>query len=922
MGWIRDLLRLANPPISGYGELARLVLQHPDWPSDTRPQPRSLAALLSKLDRGIELEWLADREAVQRVLALTLGCSLDAVRAELSAHLPKEGGPTRRLRLHDLPYARPFDLMDEPLPPGIPAEVQSPASWSRSWWHAPPGSGRTLAGEWLQARGLAAFVSAPSWAEALPRLPTSGPVLVELERDIAGVEPGALPRSAICIAAPFPAPLAARSEWRLVPCPPLLDVLPELLDWIEARLPEDGAFDHLRALQWLRAPVADGSLPTLGALLGAAGLLDSLGLDQVGSRSLLELGKSHVNQRLEEAAQGGSPEAQWLKRHGFDVVVGLARRALTESEQPWGVARSADEWIALVPGEFKQGVDTEWVRWSLARAGGPTTVRHFEQALKEAPPGAYRIVRALVDARLLRQREAGGGLVIAPELIKHVAAAQAERELLRPGATLDWGEALLRPHAAPGVTAALFERVRQEDFALIEALLERDERDEPARVAALEAAFTCLGLALLCGVDVPVETLEAVWAEQLEQLVELPRQLPEPRLGGLGDDVARRAPLLHVDAWRLAALAISERLPEKSGAPHSVLRPWTAPHTHAALPSLLAAVYRLLVQLPESALDWALGAFALAGRLEQRGALDDFLNDRSPRTDVRALGSEPPDAAVRALLRPSAIARAVTRAKLSWPLVLGLGAQPCELAALERLCEQERIPWPRLAQTLWLAWSDAGAPENGTTLLGPESPHAALFWPHLPVLSFDAAWQRWAERAPHFPYAAFEKTQWACFVKHWCRELALTPPRWPLAHWRAAFAAIEQSWAAHAFDESDLLRGAPPGASELLEVLWRRFPAWLGELVAAALMLANPAGLSLLLAAAPPAETRALVATLTAELGKRSAGSAAIDVARAWLRRQVVARGAGWRDAYALLGELELKSNRAERARGASRGGE
>src|ERR1700754_2950192 len=119
MGWIRDLLRLANPPISGYGELARLVLQHPDWPSDTRPQPRSLAALLSKLDRGIELEWLADREAVQHVLALTLGCSLGALRAELSTQVAREGSSARRIRLHDLPYARPFDLVEEPLPPGV-----------------------------------------------------------------------------------------------------------------------------------------------------------------------------------------------------------------------------------------------------------------------------------------------------------------------------------------------------------------------------------------------------------------------------------------------------------------------------------------------------------------------------------------------------------------------------------------------------------------------------------------------------------------------------------------------------------------------------------------------------------------------------------------------------------------------------------
>ena len=44
----------AVPSIDGYGELARRALAHPEWPTDTQPRARSLAALFSKLDRGIE----------------------------------------------------------------------------------------------------------------------------------------------------------------------------------------------------------------------------------------------------------------------------------------------------------------------------------------------------------------------------------------------------------------------------------------------------------------------------------------------------------------------------------------------------------------------------------------------------------------------------------------------------------------------------------------------------------------------------------------------------------------------------------------------------------------------------------------------------------------------------------------------------
>ncbi|HVZ37183.1 MAG TPA: hypothetical protein VG963_32395, partial [Polyangiaceae bacterium] len=157
MGWLRELLRSAEPPIDGYGELARRTLEHPEWPSDCRPQPRSLAALYSKLDRNLELEWLAEREAVQRALALTLACPLETVRRPLEAL--RDSRDTRRVRFEDLPFAKPLDLGEEELPPGIPTAVLEPRSWSHLWWRAPAGSGRSLVGRWLSARGLAAFVT-------------------------------------------------------------------------------------------------------------------------------------------------------------------------------------------------------------------------------------------------------------------------------------------------------------------------------------------------------------------------------------------------------------------------------------------------------------------------------------------------------------------------------------------------------------------------------------------------------------------------------------------------------------------------------------------------------------------------------------------------------------------------------------------
>src|SRR5690606_35468954 len=119
MGWLRELMASASPPLDGYGELARRALAHPEWPADTQPQARSLAALFSKLDRGIELEWLADRDAAQRALALVLDCPVESVRKAVT---PTVHGPAPALvRWADLPYARPLALRDEPLPPGLPS---------------------------------------------------------------------------------------------------------------------------------------------------------------------------------------------------------------------------------------------------------------------------------------------------------------------------------------------------------------------------------------------------------------------------------------------------------------------------------------------------------------------------------------------------------------------------------------------------------------------------------------------------------------------------------------------------------------------------------------------------------------------------------------------------------------------------------
>src|SRR6187402_1652941 len=121
MGWLRDLMQQAPTPVRSLGDLSRAALRSGDWPSDTRMQARSLAALLSKLDRNQELDWLGDRPGAQVALAKALGAPLDDVRAHLQRR--QSDSSSQLLRLRALPAARGLALTEEPLFPGIPSEV-------------------------------------------------------------------------------------------------------------------------------------------------------------------------------------------------------------------------------------------------------------------------------------------------------------------------------------------------------------------------------------------------------------------------------------------------------------------------------------------------------------------------------------------------------------------------------------------------------------------------------------------------------------------------------------------------------------------------------------------------------------------------------------------------------------------------------
>lgn len=906
MGWLRDLMGAVSPPIDGYGELARRALAHPEWPSDTQPRPRSLAALFSKLDRGIEVEWLADRDAAQRALALVLGCPVETIRRAV-ARDPADASHGF-VRWLDLPYARPLALREEPLPPGLPDRLVSPAGWRRLWWLAPSGSGRSLVGQWLAARGLSRHLSAVHWSEAVDRWAGAGPLFLELERadDVAGLE-AALPEGPVCVAAPAP-PMQGEGAWELVRSPPLLDSLPALLAWLDARLPRDGAFDIAAAEAWLRPLVVSGELPSFGAVLGAAALLDARGVRDPRGQTLAELAEPFVNQRLEQASSKGSGDAHWLARFGFDALSGIAQSALVSGDMPWEAARSLDEWIALVPAEPQHGRQHRDGGRARGGSAAPAPLRPSERAPAHAAPGPYRFVRGLVDAGLLAQRTPGR-LALSPKYLEAALLSRARRSLVQDGTPFAWGEGLLSPHAAPALLETLYEQLGR-DFGALEQLAELDVASQPALVVATEAALVCLGLRALGGAEVPTDYLESAWNEQLAWLVELPGELPRPRL--LCYAHHRVAPLARHAVWMLALLAASELLAERRGRSHPLLRPWGSRPAPEGLGALLDAIYVELAEPELAEREWAVEAFALVGRLLES---DTELDGSDTEGDAGERGDAPSSTlSWHPLARPARLVHALTDGAIDAAWLEGFGDHPLDLRALAAACELRQVAWSRMAHALWKTWQHRGCPAECDRLFAPDGPHRDRLWPHLPPEVLGAAWERWAERAA-WPLDSFGSGLWTAFVDYFAE-------RWPRAPgspvWCQAFDQMSLEHLQHSVARAELLAADGPEVRGWLERAWRRFPAWMSALLAERTAVADARGVTHLLEAAPAPLDDGLLRPLGEELSQRSTRREVIDAARAWLLAKVSARRGDWRAAYALLAELENRLARAERARGAS----
>lgn len=864
MGWLRDLITASELRTKSLGHLAAVTLDQADWPSDVEIQPRSFAALLGKLDRGQELGWLAARAGVQLALARALGTEVDAVTRGLRLADAEEQRSRRLLRLQDLGPARPLDLWEEPLPPGLP-DLDTSATAPARWWLAPRGAGRTLVGRWLEARGRARYLAPEpgSWFDRDAR----SVLYVELDETHASAPPALRARPGLIVAAPFAPPVDAGFE--LVSPPELGTFIDPLVAWASERLPADSKLVPERIGRFLGERVASGEATTFGAALGWLGLADEHGVRAFEGRSAERLVQRYVEERLLRAIDPKLSHASWLRQHGFAALVGLVERTLVDSERHPGAARSLDEWLALVPRDLERTVDVDWVRLSLKNVDSGVRPSELERAARRLPPGAYRLVNALEQAGILR-RLTDGRLKLGPAFVAEVVE---QRALLALAARspVEWGEALLRREVAPRLVEILLDRALSSGAALLEPVLDLGASDQPEHAVTFELALRIAGLTRLMGGDVSQELLDALWADAPAVLVELEGEPPRPSVelalavDSGGPRAARGRSVLERGTLYLALLAISETLRRSSRQTLRGLSPWSASAPPAELPAVYDAIVAALAARPP----WYAAALRLIGRL------------RASVGNVRGADQPHP------LEAPSQFLDEVEHG------VVGFAAferAPPALEAVLALARPRRIEASAIAEALWAAWHDAGNPPRPRPFAR-DSGWAELVFRH----ATPERLERWLESHPELDLDL------AWLAPDVLRALGHRPE---LAANRQALELLPPDVLESVLRSPELRARAAPA----LDVVWTRAPTLAEQALRAELASAattRPPVLRTLLRATPePLRARA-VAALGRDERVVLLPDAGLAVVRDVLQRWSSPPECAWRDAFLLLRRIE-----------------
>lgn len=890
MGWIRDRMEDLEPPVQSLIELAQRVRKAKAWPRAERIKESSLATYLGKFDAGEALEWLEQRPGALQALAEILEMSQEEAEEQLAQLQPPRSSTGSRVRLRDVPV-RPMDLRRESLPPGIPVQVRDPATWPL-WWQAPSGAGRTLTGQWLEARGQALFLQAETWAEAERQLPEQGAVYLVLGSGEGAPLQATWPSGLkLCVATESPAPrpserevergareprelpLAsasrrpAHSVWLPVSSPEARSVLRELVDWVAERLTVEG-FDREACQRWLlETPGLLARVDTLGTALGFIGLFaiygkkgDASGLAK--ARTAADLARLFLRLRLQQSESVDLPLEQLWKR-----LQHLGQRLLLESDTPSAELRSTDGWLSLMHVR-PDGADLAWLQ-ELERQGLKVDRTGLQKLQGRLPAETFRVVRGLKELGLLRERQPSL-LGFQPPWVLAALIEQALLETLEQG-PLAWGTVLLRREHAPAVFEALLERCRGGDFSQAWAVLQAPDTRSPAWVAALEAIFRVLGLALLEGKAVPEPLRLGVLRLQRALVVPDDVGLPLPRIA-YELPSARESLLVDHRVWDAALLALSETLTPEAGLS---LESWcTKPSEEARRGLLYRASYRP-PQEPRMPEVWLLPLLLLGGRL-----LDTLGPPAAASTAIPLLLQ--PEHQLRFLQQPQ-----VSLSHLN-PAVFWRALGPL----MPEYTRRRGGDWALCVRKIWAAWLSSN-PTELPSFLHLEEAHAEIFWRYLPPQAVEvlASLRHRHLLGEKDACRFFQAEHWAAFMRVWLEK---TEP-WGTAPMHALWQRIPAEYVRQA------IRAGRPDKHDhaTRKELWQRLPEVFCEELDALFRQGQWDKALTQVCGAPPSAIPRLLASAKAALEHRSAAPPASVIQ--WLHQTIAQRAPDWSKAWTLL---------------------
>jgi hypothetical protein len=842
--------------VRSFDELAKICLKSTYWPAESAMQHRSLGAILGRLDRGEGIDWLAARPEAQRALSELLGVPRGSLMVALQ---PKKGrAPERWVSWSSMPLARGLDLLEEPLFPGIPDAVLHPGAWDRLIWVAPNGAGRSLVGQWLAARGLAEWRSLPD--RDLRALPQARPLLVELG---ATEIPPELVAAGVCVAVPEPwEPTSELFGYTVVRTPRIGELVEPLVRWACERLSGSSRVHADELVGDVRALIEAGLVVSAGDVLGIVGLADVETPEVLDVAGVERAARGFLRRRGRERLDPEAPEFGWLRRAGFETLVALARRVTTEAEAPLFCGRTIEAWSDLLPESARHGPDLEWLKVALPQADPSVRLATIERASEKLPPGAFRVLRCFEHLGVLARE--GESLALRPHWLVRVAEHRALEDLVT-GPSFDWGEALLSPRMAVAtmdrlVASALLRKLP------VDELVEPSASADPGYAAAVEGAVRALGAAELADVHLGGEALEPLWDEQLRLAMTLPdgaiapriEHAPSPRSGGFW---------LSRGAWLLAVLAVSEALDRHLGKRHALLRPWHATEPPEGLGAVLDEMVTAL-ERPDAPADVLGPAIGLVSRL---GATLGPLGLGRVRHRLERAATVADEAAVGVL---------------AWSSVAALAGDRLARLGLAYLVTERRLEHAVLGRQVWQAFEAAGMPESeADALLTPEL--APLVMPSAP-----------SSVLPALLPALLR-----------CRETpVLTPAQWQALLGGALGAAPAELFARVPETLVDLAIDAAcrAGHRSGLAVLWGRSSRFLTLALVDWLLAPRPADTRrLLLETTPPRVTPEVLERLPNASALLRGPLGSLEAVRRFLHARVAERGPGFRDAYALLDELE-----------------